>query len=162
MRENGKKIFQPNLISWSYLYLGVVALIHRNINKINKTFITNQIKWGISFNGKTSNGGNQPPRNKVTVRALIKIMFAYSPRKKRANDIEEYSTKYPATNSDSPSGKSNGALLVSAKVETKNIINIGKSGMANQIVFWALTISVKFKEPTHKSTEIIIRPIDTS
>jgi len=40
-------------------------------------------------------------------------------KKKRAKGIEEYSTLYPDTNSDSPSDKSKGALLVSANIDTK-------------------------------------------
>ena len=43
-----------------------------------------------------------------------------------------YSTKKPATISLSPSGRSNGARLVSARVEMKNTMNIGNSGMQNQ------------------------------
>jgi len=50
----------------------------------------------------------------------------------------------------------------SAKEEIKNIINAGNRGIKNQISFWAKTISVKFKDPAHKITEIIINPIDTS
>ena len=34
IREKGRNIFQPNLINWSYLYLGVEALTHKKINKI--------------------------------------------------------------------------------------------------------------------------------
>ncbi len=37
-----------------------------------------------------------------------------------------YSTLKPDTNSDSASGKSKGALLVSAKIDIKNIKNNGK------------------------------------
>jgi hypothetical protein len=39
----------------------------------------------------------------------------------------------PETNSDSASGKSNGARLVSARIETKNIRNKGKNGSAKMI-----------------------------
>ena len=162
IREKGRNIFQPNLINWSYLYLGVEALTHKKINKIKMIFMMNQITPGTSFRGYTSIIGNQPPKNKVTVNALINIIFAYSPRKNKANDIEEYSTKYPATSSDSPSGRSKGALLVSASTDIKNITNIGRRGIANHTFFCALTISVKFKDPTHNKTVIIIKPIETS
>ena len=74
----------------------------------------------------------------------------------------EYSTLKPETSSDSPSVKSNGTLLVSAKADTKNISAIGKNGIIYHIDFWIITISVKFNEPAHKTTEIIINPIDTS
>ena len=69
----------------------------------------------------------------MLVIALIRIMLAYSPRKNRANAMLLYSTKKPATISLSPSGRSNGARLVSASAEMKNTTNIGNSGMQNQI-----------------------------
>jgi len=46
-------------------------------------------------------------------------MLLYSAKKNIAKAIDEYSTLYPATISASASGKSNGALLVSAKTEIK-------------------------------------------
>lgn len=76
--------------------------------------------------------------------------------------MAEYSTLKPETNSDSPSAKSKGARLVSAKAETKNMIKAGQRGMMNQTSFWARTISVRFKAPAQRTTEIIISPIQTS
>ena len=89
-------------------------------------------------------------------------MFAYSPRKNRVKPIAEYSTLYPATNSASASGRSKGARFVSAKHEIKNKTSKGNNGTQNQIGCCANTTSVKFKDPTHKSTVIQIRPIETS
>lgn len=80
-------------------------------------------------------GGCQPPRKKIVHKLLMEIMFAYSPRKKSANPIDEYSTLYPATSSASASGKSKGARLVSAKQEMKKRIKMGKRGMQYQIRF---------------------------
>src|SRR3712207_5795655 len=77
----------------------------------------NQTKPGIQVKGSAWIGGCQPPRNRIVVSADIRIMFAYSPRKNRAKDIEEYSTKKPATSSLSPSGRSKGARFVSARVQ---------------------------------------------
>jgi len=74
-----------------------------------------------------------PPRNTMTVKALIKIIELYSAKKNKAKPILEYSTLKPETNSDSASGKSNGALLVSAKMLIKNIKNRGKSGIIKKI-----------------------------
>ena len=37
--------------------------------------------------------GSQPPKKQITVKALIIIMFEYSPRNKRANPMAEYSVK---------------------------------------------------------------------
>ena len=60
-----------------------------------------------------------PPKKKITNKQLINKIFAYSPKKKAANKKAEYSTLYPATNSASASGKSNGARFVSAKIDIK-------------------------------------------
>ena len=51
----------------------------------------------------------------------LAIICEYSARKNSANGIAEYSTLYPETSSDSPSDRSNGALLVSANSVTRNI-----------------------------------------
>jgi len=63
----------------------------------------------------------------------IKIMCEYSAKKNKAKDIPEYSTLNPETSSDSPSVKSKGVRLVSAKAETPNIIAAGNKGIINQI-----------------------------
>ena len=47
IREKGRNIFQPNLINWSYLYLGVEALTHKKTNNKVITLIKNQIYPGI-------------------------------------------------------------------------------------------------------------------
>jgi hypothetical protein len=111
---------------------------------------------------KKSIGGNQPPKNKTVVKLHINKILALSPKKNKANPIAEYSTKYPATNSASASGKSKGCLFVSASAETKNIINKGNKGIQNQIDLCANTISCKFKEPTQSIKLNNIKPMDTS
>jgi hypothetical protein len=77
---------------------------------------------------------SHPPRNSITNKADISRILLYSPKKNIANMIEEYSTLYPATSSASASGKSNGDLFVSAKIEIKKIIANGKSGNTNQML----------------------------
>lgn len=124
--------------------------------------IVNQKIPGIFLKIQQSIKGNQPPKNKITVNVLIKIIFEYSAKKNKAKLIEEYSTLQPDTNSASASGKSKGCLFVSAKAQIKKIINIGNSGIQNHIFFCAITISIKFKEPVNKITEIIVIPIETS
>src|SRR5512135_648892 len=84
---------------------------------------------GIHDCGK---GDSQPPRNSTEVRAEIRIMLAYSPRKNSAKAMPEYSTWNPATISDSPSARSNGARLVSATPAMKYTTNIGNRGMKYQ------------------------------
>jgi hypothetical protein len=89
-------------------------------------------------------------------------MLPYSPRKNKAKPIAEYSTLYPETSSASASGKSKGCRFVSAKAEIKNIINIGNRGTQYQIEDCAITILVRFNDPAHSNTVIIINPRDTS
>src|SRR5438128_304834 len=122
----------------------------------------NQIGPGTQVNGSTPNGASQPPRNRMVVIELIRIMFAYSPRKNSAKDIELYSTKKPATISLSPSGMSKGERLVSARVEMKNMMNIGNSGTANQTVCCAFTMAFRFRLPAQSSTVTMMKPMETS
>jgi hypothetical protein len=109
-----------------------VALTHKKINSKKATLTKNHIKPGTIFKRSFWTGGNHPPRNKIVDIELIKIILPYSPRKNKPNDIDEYSTLYPATSSDSASGRSKGALFVSANVEIKKITNIGKCGIMYQ------------------------------
>ncbi|WP_241521301.1 MULTISPECIES: hypothetical protein [Gammaproteobacteria] len=60
----------------------------------------------------------------IIVEIILKIsILKYSDRKIKANHPPIYSTLKPETNSDSPSAKSNGLRLVSAKQEDNHIIN---------------------------------------
>jgi hypothetical protein len=107
--------------------------------------------------------GSQPPKNRMVMIADIKSMLLYSPKKNMAKIMEEYSTLYPATNSASASGRSKGARLVSANIETKKMAAQGNSGATNQTVrFWARMISVKLDDPANKITGRIVKPIETS
>lgn len=56
------------------------------------------------------------PVNKKEEKKEKRIMKEYSPKKRRVKGKEEYSVLKPLTNSDSPSVKSKGARLVSAKI----------------------------------------------
>jgi hypothetical protein len=55
------------------------------------------------------------------IKIQIKIILAYSPRKKKTNIPAACSVINPLTNSDSASAKSKGALLVSAIDAIKKI-----------------------------------------
>lgn len=76
---------------------------------------------------------NQPPKNIITVKTLINIMEPYSARKNNAKPMLAYSTLKPETNSDSASGRSNGARFVSASIDTNHIIKSGKNGKTKKI-----------------------------
>lgn len=84
-------------------------------------------------NKREKKGADHPPKKTKTINVETKIIFAYSAKKNKAKLIAEYSTLYPETNSASASGKSKGALLVSAKAEIKNKIKDPKCGIINQI-----------------------------
>src|SRR5690606_11377718 len=118
-------------------------------------------------------GGCQPPKNMSTVRVLMRIMFAYSARKKSAKVMPEYSTMCPATTSASPSTTSNGARLVSAMPEITYTTNIGNNGIqfhdstpkpmsAKRPSFWDMTMSLRLRLDEISSTQISAKPIDTS
>jgi hypothetical protein len=89
----------------------------------------------MAFRGNISIGGYQPPKNKITVKELIKIILAYSAKKNNPKEIDEYSVKKPATKVASSSGRSKGSRLVSANTEIIKTTNIGRSGIANQRFF---------------------------
>ena len=117
---------------------------------------------GRKVKGKILTIGNQPPKNNIETKALIKSILAYSPKKNKAKVIAEYSTLYPETNSASASGRSKGCLFVSASIDTQKMINIGSKGTQNHVLLWAITIVLKLKEPAQIHTLIIINPIETS
>src|SRR5580704_2947294 len=81
----------------------------------------NQIHEGTQFS--TASGADQPPRNSVAPSPEIDNIPRYSPRKNSANLKPEYSVWYPATSSDSPSGRSNGERLVSAVAAMAYMMN---------------------------------------
>lgn len=87
------------------------------------------------------------PRNNVVVKTFIIIMLAYSARKKRAKGPPAYSTLNPDTSSDSPSVRSKGARLVSAKVEINHIMVKGQDGRISQMYSWVVASVESVKEP---------------
>src|SRR6266545_6109500 len=77
-------------------------------------------------------GPLQPPRKRYDAMAETMAMFPYSPKKNIAQRTPLYSVRYPATSSDSASGKSNGARLVSAKPQMKYTTTINGWTSTNQ------------------------------
>src|SRR5262245_9992764 len=98
------------------------------MKKSRQTLSTNQTIPGIQVKGATAIGGSQPPRKRIVPSEHISSTETYSPRKKRRNGVEPYSTWKPATSSDSASTRSKGGRLVSASADTKKMTNIGRSG----------------------------------
>ena len=69
----------------------------------------------------------QAPTNSTTNSALMNKILAYSAIKINAKPPLLYSTLNPDTSSDSPSAKSKGVRLVSAKLDANHIIARGKA-----------------------------------
>ena len=89
-------------------------------------------------------------------------MFAYSARKKRAKGPPAYSTLKPDTSSDSPSVRSKGARLVSARVEMYHMAARGHAGMISQMLSWAMLNICKVNPPVKIIMLSKIRPRLTS
>src|SRR3954464_6963811 len=115
-------------------------------------------------------GDSQPPRNRMLIKPQSMMMFIYSARKNIRNGVEEYSTKKPATNSDSASNRSKGGRWVSAREETKKITSMGKSSekafqcrkAKMPVEACAVTMVDRFNDPANNSTVIITKPMETS
>jgi hypothetical protein len=84
---------------------------------------------GSNKKRKEKSNESQPPKKTNVASMLIAIIDPYSAKKNKAKPMLEYSTLNPDTSSLSASGRSNGALFVSAKIETKNIKHNGKKGI---------------------------------
>jgi hypothetical protein len=98
-------------------------------------------------------------KNKDVITLKIRT-FEYSAIKIKANSPAPYSTLNPETSSASPSGRSNGARLVSAKIEIIQGRNIGSKTIKN--IDFILENSTKENEFANKHKEIIIKIILTS
>src|SRR5436189_4568045 len=96
-------------------------------NTSAESLAKNHTNW--RFGGR--NGPCQPPRNSTIATELIANTAAYSPRKNSAHFMLEYSVWKPATSSDSASGRSNGARLVSASAVIMKMQNAMKPGTVN-------------------------------
>jgi hypothetical protein len=90
-RLKGKNPFHPNLINWSYRYLGNVARAHTNKKRKKVIFRLSQKLPGKGRKDKKGSG-KYPPKKTIEHTVLIKSMLAYSAIKNKANPIEEYST----------------------------------------------------------------------
>src|SRR5881628_2039962 len=87
---------------------------HVTTRKTSSAFPRNQS--GPSHAGP---GPSQPPRKSSAPRKLVPSMWAYSPSWISANFIPLYSTRKPATSSDSASRMSKGTRFSAASVATR-------------------------------------------
>ncbi len=102
------------------------------------------------------------PINRMADRVFMKRMLAYSAKKKSANGPPAYSTLNPETSSDSPSVRSKGARLVSARVETNHIAARGQAGASSQILSWVTLNIVSVNPPVKTIVDKRISPSATS
>src|SRR5690606_16067484 len=135
-----------------------------------------QPSFAPSQNVVIGHGARQPPRKRVVATAEATTMWTYSASMNSANFSDEYSVMNPATSSDSASGRSNGARLVSPTTEMKKITRVGSSSSAYQpgmvivtapsdssgLFAWAATICDVLMVPARMNTVTNDSPSDTS
>lgn len=102
------------------------------------------------------------PKNRMAESVFISRMLAYSARKNNVKGPPAYSTLKPDTNSDSPSVRSKGARLVSARVEMYHMAARGQAGRRSQMLSWAVLNICRVKPPVKMIMDRRIRPRLTS
>lgn len=105
----GRKIFHVKAIRWSYRIRGRVPRVQ--INREARARVERRVR------GRDRRKVGGPVKNKALVRRAITKILAYSAIKISANLLLPYSMLNPETSSDSPSAKSKGVRLVSARRE---------------------------------------------
>ena len=156
-RVKGRKFFQMRCMSWSYRNRGYEARTHKNTTERIAAFV---IKLAAVSSGRV--GMWDAPRKREAERVFINKMFAYSARKNRAKGPPAYSTLKPDTSSDSPSVRSKGARLVSAKVEMYHIPARGQAGKISQTLSCATLKVWRVKPPVKTIIFRRMRPRLTS
>lgn len=124
-RVIGRYCFHRRCISWSYRNRGYEARTHRN--RVVRAIV-------FAMRLVVNSSGFMVPgfMNIITDRVFIRRMLEYSARNKRANGPAENSRLNPETSSDSPSVRSNGDRLVSAKVDVNHIMARGQDANRSQ------------------------------
>jgi hypothetical protein len=124
LNDKGKNLFQVKYIKWSYRMRGSVARTQ-----------TNNIDKAKVFNNRIKESRilvKIDLENKHAVISLMAKMLVYSAIKIRANNPLLNSTLNPETSSDSPSAKSKGVRLVSARFVINHKIVIKGTIRINQ------------------------------
>src|SRR5581483_3122022 len=110
-----------------------------------------------------AHGPSQPPKKSVIASAERVIMFTYSAIWNRPQRMPEYSVWYPATSSLSASGRSNGALAVSATAARKKTTKPTNCGATNHCESICLvTMAERFSEWPMRKTPSTESESDTS
>src|SRR5579864_1346327 len=114
------------------------------------------------------NGRSHPPSHSVTAIDETAIMAEYSARKNKDQRKPLYSVWKPAVNSDSASGRSKGARLVSATMAIAKIKNptspSGKNLKMNHspCACCACTMPIMLSVPVLVSLRLVIRMTETT
>lgn len=129
----GRKTFQHIYINWSYRIRG------NDVRAQTKKMLTSNV---IVTNRRLDR--RFPPvsaklKNKILVIREKKRMFMYSAMKIIANEPDLYSVLNPDTSSDSPSARSNGVRLVSARIEPNH--NKNRGGILKHTIKYPLALS---------------------
>src|SRR5918995_847710 len=167
-RASGMRTFQPSAISWSYRKRGRVQRIHitkkiQNITLRKKNPEVAMVWSTPPVSSQWVNGMSHPPKNRVVTMAHTVTTFEYSAMKKKENFMALYSVWYPAINSDSASGMSNGSRLVSANPAIRKMKKERKSGRTyHRPSCWSRTMAERLTLPDRSRTGIKLRPIATS
>ena len=150
VKVKGRNDFQVKFISISYRIRGRVLRIQmaeKAKNRISPTSIRSLIRRSLNVE-----------KNKTPESILMNRIFVYSAINKRANPPALYSILNPDTSSDSPSDRSKGVRLVSARVEINHRMNKGGHKIAIDKICWEL-ISNKLNEDRKIKVLIKIRDI---
>ncbi len=135
-KATGRKDFHVSAMRLSYRIRGNVARTHTN--RVAKAVVFRIIRMSaikVMFRLKKI----------VAVNRLITRMLVYSAMKINANSPLLYSTLKPETNSDSPSAKSKGVRLVSARLVINHSMHTGRIRRLIQVIC-IIEIWVKSKD----------------
>src|SRR3954451_25337063 len=121
--------------------------------------ILNVTQSGPSASGP---GPCQPPRKSAAARPENTMMCMYSAMKNAPKRMPPYSVLYPATSSESASGRSNGIRAVSAMPAMTKITKPTNCGTTYQMWSCLLTMSTSESEPAVIATPSSDSPSETS
>src|SRR5438874_7408591 len=149
-----------------------MRMVLYNVIKAKSTNVTpgnsENTKSHVSPVSQCGNGRIHPPSQSVTAIDETAIIAEYSARKNNDQRKPEYSVWNPAVSSDSASGKSNGARLVSATIATANtkkaISPSGKNLKMNQVccASCACTSPIMLRVPVPSAFRLLIRTAETT
>lgn len=134
----GVNLFHAISIIRSYRYRGVTLRVNSRINTISGVVFWEFVRRALES-------------------SLMKRRFKYSLMISEANFIPEYSTLNPDTSSDSPSVKSKGIRLTSAKTITSHIRVIGVASVHLEVRWPSLERAVMSKVPAINLKKIRIK-----